>query len=79
MTKNDILLFLKNQFAIEEDEIDEETGLFSEGVLDSFSIVDLIHFIESKGEVTVEPSEVELDNLDSVQKIIQFVESKRIP
>ena len=73
MTKSDILNFLKSQFAIDPAEVDENTGLFSEGLLDSFSIVDLVAYIENTSGIKLQPTDVNLDNLDSVAKILNFV------
>lgn len=77
MTKSDIFNFLKTQFAIEEKDVDENTGLFSEGLLDSFSIVDLVVFIENTSGVKMQPTDVNLDNLDSVAKILNFISKER--
>ena len=79
MTKNDIFNFLKTQFAIEEKDVDENTGLFSEGLLDSFSIVDLVVYIENTSGIKMQPTDVNLDNLDSVAKILNFVSKERAP
>jgi acyl carrier protein len=73
MTKDDIFSFLKSQFAIERSEVDENTGLFSEGLLDSFSIVDLVMYIENTSGIKMQPADVNLENLDSVSKIMNFV------
>ena len=73
MTKSDILNFLKSQFAIDPAEVSENTGLFSEGLLDSFSIVDLVMYIENTSGIKLQPTDVNLDNLDSVAKILNFV------
>jgi len=73
MTKNDIFSFLKTQFAIDAADLDENTGLFSEGLLDSFSIMDLVMYIENTSGIKLQPTDVNLDNLDSVAKILNFV------
>jgi acyl carrier protein len=77
MTKSDIFNFLKTQFAIDEKDVDENTGLFSEGLLDSFSIVDLVVFIENTSGIKMQPTDVNLDNLDSAAKILNFVSKER--
>lgn len=76
MNKDDIFRFLSQQFAIDTKTIALDTGLFSEGFLDSFSITDLIIFLESHASIQIAPDEVTLDNLDSVHKIIAFTKSK---
>jgi acyl carrier protein len=73
MTKNDIFTFLKTQFAIDTQDLNDDTGLFSEGLLDSFSIVDLVVFIENTSGIKMQPTDVNLDNLDSVTKILAYV------
>jgi acyl carrier protein len=77
MTKGDIFNFLKTQFAVDEKDVDENTGLFSEGLLDSFSIVDLVQYIENTSGIKMQPTDVNLDNLDSVAKILNFVSKER--
>jgi len=54
-----------------------DTLLFSTGVLDSFSLVDLIAYVEKEEGITINPTEVILDNFDSVDRIVRFVEKKR--
>jgi acyl carrier protein len=76
MTTHDIFAYLQKQFAVDTGSISAETGLFSEGFLDSFSIVDLILFIETSAGIQIDPAEVNLDNLDSVAKIQAFVKAK---
>jgi acyl carrier protein len=77
MTKEEVLTFLETQFALSPDTVTNEVGLFSEGYLDSFSIVDLIMFLETKAGIKVDPVEVNLDNLDSIDKILAYVASKQ--
>ena len=72
MTKNDILAFLKTQFALDTQDLDENTGLFSEGLLDSFRSWTWL-FIENTGGIKMQPTDVNLDNLDSVAKILAYV------
>ena len=77
MTKDDIFAFLKTQFAIDLQDVNENTGLFSEGLLDSFSIVDLVMYLENTSGIKLQPTDVNLDNLDSVAKILNFVSRER--
>ncbi len=39
-------------------------------------MVDLIVFLEREGRFKVRPSEVTLENLDSVEKILSYVQTK---
>ena len=39
-------------------------------------MVSLIIFIENSSGIKIKPTDVTLDNLDSVERILQFVESR---
>lgn len=65
--------YLNNNLGVDIEELDDETPLFSSGLLDSFTMVDVIMFIEREGGVKLNPTEVNLDNLDTVGRILHFV------
>ena len=71
-----LLAYFSEELGVDVDDIDDETLLFTDGYLDSFSVVDLVTYIESSADISVDPSEVNLDNLDSVGRIISFVGAK---
>lgn len=58
------------------DAVDAETSLFQGQVLDSLNLVELITFVESRFGIKVSPSEVSIDNLDTVNRIAGFIERK---
>lgn len=66
--------FLTEELGVESDKIEPETLLFSSGLIDSFSLVVLMTFIENAGEVSIAPSDVTLDNFDSVNRMLNYVE-----
>jgi acyl carrier protein len=70
--KTDILQFLEDELGVETDEIAGDTLLFSTGEIDSFALVTLMMFLETKGSFRINPADVTLDNLDSVDRIINF-------
>ncbi len=51
--------------------------LISGGVIDSFSLVELSMFLEEKFGVRPDDTELNADNMDSVQMISDYVESHR--
>lgn len=58
-------------------EILSDTSLFRDQVLDSLNLLALIGHLEKAYSIKISPSEVSIDNLDTVEKIIKFVERKR--
>ncbi len=73
----DILDYIKNELLEDESfEIDEDSSLFQDRILDSLNLLSLISFLEDKYSIKVETSEVNIDNLDSVTKITAFLQTK---
>lgn len=73
----DFRQFLTEELGVEGDNLQADTPLFSSGLIDSFSLVTLMSFIENAGEVSIDPSDVTLDNFDSIERIIQFISRKK--
>jgi len=57
-------------------DVEDDTNLLEEEVVDSLGIFTLVSFIENKFNVAVEAEEVNLDNFETLQSITKLVESK---
>lgn len=55
--------------------LEGDTELFSTGMLDSVAMVGLISFVEQHAGVRVQPGDVTLENFDSVDAILAYVQS----
>ncbi|UXU74674.1 MULTISPECIES: acyl carrier protein [unclassified Paracoccus (in: a-proteobacteria)] len=55
--------------------IDGDSELFSSGMLDSVAMVGLISFVEEHAGIRVQPGDVTLDNFDTVNAILAYVDS----
>jgi acyl carrier protein len=53
-----------------------DDSLLEEGLIDSTGVLELVMFIEEKFDVTVEDEDLVPDNLDSINCLISFIESK---
>ena len=76
MTREHLIDFLVDQFSLRSDEVTDATPLFSGGLLDSFNLVDLVGFLERECKCKVGAMEVNLENLDSIERILRFAASK---
>lgn len=76
LSKELLLRFAEDNLGLDPAEVNEDTPLFSSGLIDSTSMVDLIVYIESEADVTFEPDDVSLDNLDTISRILSFVASR---
>ena len=66
---------LVTQFRVNQGSLDDNAGLFSSGLIDSLSVIDLVCFVEQEIGRTVPPSEITLENFDSVNRIVRFAET----
>jgi len=57
-------------------EIPLDESLLVAGVLDSFAIVELVIFIESKWSITIEDSEFTTEKMGSVNKMTTLINQK---
>jgi len=71
-----LLEYLDNEMGLEISGMDDKTPLFSSALLDSFSMVELISFIEKESNIKMSPTDVNLDNLDSIERILGFLERR---
>ncbi len=77
LTRDSLLTYFQEKMGVDSSGIDDATPLFSSSLLDSFSMVDLIMFIEQQAGIKMDVWDVTLDNLDSVGQILKLVDSKR--
>ena len=75
--KESLIQFLQDEMAIDTDDIQDDTELVSSGIIDSFSLVALISFIEKSASIRINPIDVNLNNLDTINRMLTFVESNK--
>jgi acyl carrier protein len=72
-----LMTFMEDSLGLDTAMVDDQTPLFTSSLLDSFSMIELIEFIESSAGIKVSPTDVNLDNLDSVGRIMKYVASMK--
>ncbi len=55
----------------------DDDSLSENGIIDSTGILGLVNFLESEYQISVNNDEIIPDNLDSIEKIVNFVKQKR--
>ena len=76
LTHEALLRYFGDKLRLDTRQIRPHTSLFVSGLIDSFSMVELVLFIEKSCGLRMKPSEVNLDNLDSIEQILAFVETR---
>ena len=61
----------------ESGSLTDDTSFLESGVIDSTGMLELIMFLENTCEVRVEPEEMVPENLDSVNRVAQFLSRKK--
>ncbi|HEY8369392.1 MAG TPA: acyl carrier protein [Thermodesulfobacteriota bacterium] len=54
-----------------------DESFLASGLIDSTGVLELVSFLERQYGITVEDEELIPDNLDSIERLVRFVERKR--
>lgn len=57
-------------------ELREDESLLDRGLIDSTGVLELVGFLERRYTISVDDRELIPDNLDSIARIVAFVEAK---
>lgn len=71
-----IIELISEEVGMEPEEISHDTPLLSSGLVDSFSFVTILSIIEETTELTLDPSELTLENFDNLNAIKSFVSER---
>jgi len=74
--KETILEYVKDEYSDEDDdkEIKFDTPLISSGIVDSFSMISLKRFLETKYNIQIPDSKATVEAFDTVNNIVKTVE-----
>lgn len=76
ISEQSILQFLNKEFDINSKVVDGDTPLISSGIIDSLGVIDFVEFISKSAGIQVDASEVRLNNLDTMNLVLDFVARK---
>lgn len=64
-------------FRAENEALGDDQSLLDSGIVDSTGVLEIIAFLEQTYEISIADSEIVPENLDSVGRIVDYVERKR--
>ena len=76
LSKDQLLQYLESDLRVDVSKVEDDTALFSSGLVDSFAIVELMLFLEQQTGQKLSPEDITLDNLDTVQQILDFAAAR---
>jgi acyl carrier protein len=74
LDKSVLLGFLDEKFGIDVENLAADEPLFSSGMLDSFSMIDVLLLVETNVGKRINPADISLENLDTVDRILSFAD-----
>jgi acyl carrier protein len=77
LTKKKLIYFIKNG-AEPKIKIKHNTPLFSNSLLDSIFLLDIVMFIEVQENIKVENTHINLKNFDSIDRILTYIQSAKL-
>lgn len=60
-----------------EGKINLSTNLIQDEIIDSYGIVDLVSFLETEFKIKFKETEILADNFESINRIVNFIHSKK--
>ena len=71
--KNTLLAGLPVRYKVDPSSFTEHTPLFSSGLIDSLNVMELVTFVEQVSGEQIPPSDILLENFDSIEKIVKYI------
>ena len=78
MLRDKLRLYILENFLFSDDqsELKDDDSFMDNGIIDSTGILEVIEFLEDECQIKVEDKDLLPENLDSISKIINFVNKK---
>jgi len=59
------------------DSLEDKTSFLEEGIIDSTGVLELVTYLEEEFDITIEDEELIPENLDSINNVNAFLETKK--
>ena len=79
MLKDKLRLYILENFLFSDDqsELGDDDSFMQKEIIDSTGILEVIEFIEEECSISIEDDDMTPENLDSINRIISFIERKK--
>lgn len=76
LVKEKLIDFICQNFLVERDEIDLNSSLVDQGIIDSFGLLEIATFLNKEMNIEVEQTDMNGENFGSIEKILLYAQSK---
>lgn len=73
---NAIREFISDSFLYGDETLNDSDSFLENGVIDSTGVLELVSFLEDRFQISVNDEELVPDNLDSIERLLNFVQQK---
>ena len=72
--------FILNEFlpGAQVGELPDDLNLLENGIMDSLAVLKLVAYIENEFEIVLDPEEIDINNLHSINAIAVIVRNKKL-
>lgn len=75
-TATELTRFIQDEIVLDE-VIDLRTDLLLTGAVDSLGVIRITHWMEENAGIEVDPGDVTLENFQTVEKMVAYVDGQR--
>lgn len=76
---NEVLGYIRSQLSVDVPDIDPDCNLWKEGYLDSTAILELVLWLESSYNITIQNEELIPENFATLRNIEEFIQRTAAP
>ena len=69
----ELLAFVNDEVCVSDTLVARDTELLLSGLIDSLGVIQIVEWIETSLTIAVDPSDVILENFESVDRIVVYV------
>ncbi len=71
-----LLKYINTEVSLIDDDLDSDTDLLLTGAVDSLGVIGITQWLEDEAGFSVEPTDVTLDNFQTVDRMLAYCRSK---
>lgn len=71
--QKELIVFVCQNFMVEEDEFTLDESLIDQGIIDSFGLVEISTYIQKNYSYSVKDDEMIRDNFGSINKLVDYI------
>ncbi len=68
--------FIRDEIAFDADDLSSDTDLLLTGYVDSLGVIQIVDWLETALELTIDPVDVTLENFQTIDKMVAYTAGK---